>query len=79
VLLLTEKKPFNEEERETRNSGPMDNPEQIKTDKETMHEMFKEEQTVDAIPLEDLKQNMEDEATPRSTKEDSGSDKLYPD
>lgn len=76
---MTDQKPFNEEDRETRNSGLRDNPEQIETDKETMHEMFKEEQTVDAIPLEDLKQYAEEEKNPRDTKDSSGSDKLYPD
>ncbi|MGK7376631.1 hypothetical protein ACSFXN_02245 [Planococcus sp. 1R117A] len=76
---MSDKKPFNEENRETRDSRPMDNPEQIKTDKETMHEMFKEEQTVDAIPLEDLKQNMEDEENKRSTKDNSASEEIYPD
>ncbi|ETP69063.1 hypothetical protein HU147_17295 [Planomicrobium chinense] len=76
---MTDKKPFNEENRETRDTPSRDNPEQVKTDKETMHEMFKEEETVDAIPLEDLKENMDDEENKRSTKDSSGSDKLFPD
>lgn len=76
---MTDKKPFNAEERETRDGAPMDNPEQFKTDKKTMHEMFKEEQTVDSLPLEDLKQEKEEEGKPRATKEDSSSEEKYPD
>lgn len=68
-----------DEEREKRTGVPMDNPEQIKTDDKTMHEMFKEEQTVDAIPLEDQKQNMKDEENKRATKNNSGSEEIYPD
>lgn len=68
-----------DEEREKRIGVPMDNPEQIKTDDKTMHEMFKEEQTVDAIPLEDQKQNMKDEENKRATKNNSGSEEIYPD
>lgn len=68
-----------DEEREKRTGVNMDNPEQIKTDEKTMHEMFKEEQTVDAIPLEDQKQNMKDEENKRATKNSSGSDEIYPD
>ncbi|MFD1863600.1 hypothetical protein [Planococcus chinensis] len=68
-----------DEEREKRTGVPMDNPEQIKTDDKTMHEMFKEEQTVDAIPLEDQKQNMKDEENKRATKNSSGSEEIYPD
>lgn len=68
-----------DEEREKRTGVNMDNPEQIKTDEKTMHEMFKEEQTVDAIPLEDQKQNMKDEENKRATKNSSGSEEIYPD
>lgn len=75
---MTDKKPL-DEEREKRTGVNMDNPEQIKTDEKTMHEMFKEEQTVDAIPLEDQKQNMKDEENKRATKNSSGSEEIYPD
>lgn len=74
---MPEKKPL-EEKREKRTGAPMDNPEQFKTDKKTMHEMFKEEETVDPIPLEDLKQNVHDEKNPRETKDDSSSEEKYP-
>lgn len=56
----------------------MDNPEQIKTDKETMTEMHEEEMNVDSIPLEDLKQDMENEKNPRDTKDDSASEEKQP-
>ena len=75
---MTDKKPFKEEDRENREGAPMDNPEQFKTDKKTMHEMFKEEETVDSIPLEDLKQEQEEESKPRATKENSSSEEKYP-
>lgn len=76
---MSDKKPFKEEDRDSRDGAPMDNPEQFKTDKKTMHEMFKEEQTVDSLPLEDLKQEKEEEGKPRATKEDSSSEEKFPD
>ncbi|HSP23337.1 MAG TPA: hypothetical protein VLQ20_13530 [Planococcus sp. (in: firmicutes)] len=77
MLSLPDKKPL-EEKREKRTGAPMDNPEQVKTDKKTMHEMFKEEETVDAIPLEDLKQGVKDEENPRATKDNSSSEEKFP-
>ena len=77
MLSLPDKKPL-EEQREKQTGAPTDNPEQVKTDKKTMHEMFKEEETVDSIPLEDLKQDMEDEGNPRSTKDNSSSEDKFP-
>ncbi|MBT2583516.1 hypothetical protein [Planococcus sp. ISL-109] len=71
---MSEKDHFNEKDRKTSDAAPMDNPEQVKTDKKTLHEMHEEEMNVDAIPLEDLKQDMEDEANPRETKDSSSSD-----
>ncbi|CEG21786.1 hypothetical protein BN1080_00702 [Planococcus massiliensis] len=76
---MSDKKPFEGKERETKDGAPMDNPEQFKTDKKTMHEMFKEEQTVDSLPLEDLKQEKAEEGKPRATKEDSSSEEKFPD
>lgn len=76
---MAEKDHFNEKDRKTGEGAPMDNPEQVKTDKKTMHEMHEEEMNVDSIPLEDLKQDMKDEKNPRSTKGDSASDESHPD
>lgn len=72
---MADKDHFNEKDRETSDAAPMDNPEQVKTDKKTLDEMHEEEMNVDSIPLEDLKQDMQDESKPRETKHDSGSDK----
>lgn len=69
---------FTEEDRERRDGPLMDNPEQYKTDKKSIHEMYDEEQTVDAVPSEELKQEMEDENHPRSTKDNSSSEEKYP-
>ncbi|TWT16115.1 hypothetical protein [Planomicrobium sp. CPCC 101079] len=57
----------------------MDNPEQFTTDNQSIQDMFEEEQNVDTIALEDLKQDMQDEANPRSTKSNSSSEEKYPD
>lgn len=75
---MAEKDRFNEKERKTSDGAPMDNPEQVKTDKETMTEMHEEEMNVDSIPLEDLKQDMKDEKNPRATKDDSASEEKHP-
>lgn len=58
--------------------GKMDNPEQIDTNKESMYDKFKEEQTVDSIPLEDLKIEQEGEKRPHHTQDTSSSEKKFP-
>lgn len=65
--------------REKKAVPSMDNPEQFTTDNQSIQDMFEEEQNVDTIALEDLKQNMQDEANPRSTKDNSSSEEKYPD
>ncbi|MGD6841708.1 hypothetical protein ACQCVH_04225 [Bacillus infantis] len=55
----------------------MDNPEQFKTDKESIYDKFKEEQNVDTIPLEDLKQEQHEEKMGRNTKDNSSSEEKY--
>lgn len=74
---MSDKKHFTEDDREERKGSSMDNPEQYKTDKETLVEMHEEELNVDAIPLEDLKQDQQDEKNPRKTKDDSSSEEKY--
>ncbi|MGD6816444.1 hypothetical protein [Metabacillus sp. 84] len=54
-----------------------DHPEQVPTDKESMHDQFEEEQNVDSIPLEDLKQDMQDEKKKHKTKNDSDSEDRF--
>ncbi|MEI2357469.1 hypothetical protein [Mesobacillus zeae] len=55
----------------------MDNSEQFTTDNKTLHEMFEEEQTVDPIPLEDLKEEQREEKKGRHSKDTSSSEKKY--
>jgi excinuclease UvrABC nuclease subunit len=79
VHRMTDKKHFTDRDRDDKDGASMDNPEQFKTDKKSIQEMFEEEQTVDAIPLEDLKQEQKEEKNPRGTKEDSSSEEKFPD
>lgn len=55
----------------------MDNPEQFPTAKESLHEKFKSELTVDSIPLEDLRLEMQEEKDGRHTKDSSSSEMKY--
>lgn len=75
---MSDKKHFTEEDREERKGAPMDNPEQSKTDKESLSEMHEEEMNVDTIPLEDLKQEQLEEKDPRGTKSNSSSEEKNP-
>lgn len=75
---MADKKHFTEEDRKENRGAPMDNPEQFKTDKETINEMHDEQMTVDSIPLEDLKQEQREEQNPRHTKDSSSSDEKFP-
>ena len=52
---MSDKKPFDQEDRKTRDGASMDNPEQSKTDKKSLSEMHEEEMNVDTIPIEDFK------------------------
>ncbi|WP_394122134.1 hypothetical protein [Planococcus donghaensis] len=75
---MSDKKPFKEEDRNTSDGGPMDNPEQYKTDKKTLTEMHEEEMNVDTIPMEDLKQEKREEKDKRGTKNSSSSEEKFP-
>lgn len=76
---MSDKKHFTEDDREERKGPHMDNPEQSKTDKESLSEMHEEEMNVDTIPLEDLKQEQQEEKNPRATKNNSSSEEKYSD
>ncbi|WP_203332046.1 hypothetical protein [Planococcus beigongshangi] len=76
---MSDKKHFTEGDREERKGASMDNPEQSKTDKESLTEMHEEEMNVDTIPLEDLKQEQQEEKNPRDTKSNSSSEEKYSD
>lgn len=56
----------------------MDNPDQMKTDKESIYDKFKNEQTVDSIPLEDLRMEQEEEKNKHDTKDNSSSEEKFP-
>ncbi|MFG6495516.1 hypothetical protein P8610_09170 [Fictibacillus sp. UD] len=55
----------------------MDNPEQYKTDKESLFDKFESEQNVDPIPMEDLKQEKREEKDKKGTKDSSSSEEKY--
>lgn len=58
-------------------SRKMDNPEQYPTENESCFDKFKSEQTVDPIPMEDLKEEKREESRKRDTKDTSSSEKKY--
>jgi hypothetical protein len=57
--------------------GNRDHPEQYPTDKESIFDLFKSEQNVDAIPMEDLKMEKQEEKEKGKTKNHSSSAKKY--
>ncbi|ETI69562.1 hypothetical protein [Neobacillus vireti] len=57
--------------------GKMDNPEQYPTENESLFDKFKSEQTVDPIPVEDLKEEQLEEKAKRDSKNTSSSEKKY--
>lgn len=73
------KKSFKAEDRKDVVEPYMDNPEGIKTDKESLFDMHEDMQTVDPIPLEDKRMEMEEEKPEnhRKTKSRSLSEEKY--
>lgn len=57
--------------------GIRDHPEQYPTENENLFDKFKSQQTVDPIPLEDLKLQVEDEKRKEETKHKSSSENKY--
>ncbi|GKU80772.1 hypothetical protein [Niallia sp. NCCP-28] len=55
----------------------MDHPEQYPTENESLFDKFKIEQTVDPIPMEDLKEEKQEEKAKHDTKDTSSSEKKY--
>lgn len=68
---------FTEKDRADAKGGYMDNPENLKTDKESIYDMHDDMQTVDAIPLEDVRMEAEEERNHRETKKHSSSEEKY--
>lgn len=56
----------------------MDNPENLKTEKESIYDMHEDMQNVDPIPLEDLKMEEREEKAHHDTKNQSSSEEKYP-
>ena len=54
-------KPFNERNRKDEKHRDLDNPDVVKTDKESLFDMHDDMQTVDAVPVEELNQKVKDE------------------
>lgn len=72
-----DKKVFTEKDRKDAEGGYMDNPENLKTDKESIYDMHEDMQTVDAIPLEDVRMEEQEERHHRETKDRSSSEEKY--
>ena len=75
---MTNKKVFTERDRKDAEGPFMDNPENLKTDKESIYDMHEDMKNVDPIPLEDLKMEVREEKRHRDSKSDSSSAEKYP-
>ncbi|MBG9544768.1 hypothetical protein ABE29_18945 [Cytobacillus firmus] len=58
-------------------NGKMDNPEQYKTEKESLFDKYESEKNVDPIPMEDLKQEKEEEKNGSKIKSCSSTEEKY--
>ena len=56
----------------------MDNPDLLKTEKESIFDTDEDMKTVDAIPVEELNEKVKDEKDKRGTKSTSASEERYP-
>lgn len=59
-------------------AGKRDNAEQYPTENESLFDRFQSEQTVDSIPVEDLKLEQQEEKDGEATKRSSSSQNAYP-
>lgn len=75
---MTNKKVFTERDRKDAEGPYMDNPENLKTDKESIYDMHEDMKTVDPIPLEDLKMEEREEKHHHDSKSNSSSAEKYP-
>ena len=73
------KRPFNADDRKDVVEPYMDNPEGIKTDKESLFDMHEDMQTVDPIPVEDARMEWEEEkpGNRHRSKSQSSSEEKY--
>ena len=56
----------------------MDNPDLLKTEKESIFDTDDDMKTVDAVPVEELNEKVKDEKDKRGTKSTSASEERYP-
>lgn len=75
---MDEKKSFTAHDRKDAEGPYMDNPEHLKTAKESIYDMHEDMKFVDAIPLEDLKMEEREEKVHRDTKSRSSSEDKFP-
>lgn len=68
---------FEKDAERAERTGKRDHPEQYPTEKESLFDMYKSQQTVDPIPVEDLKQQAQDEKNKEETKRRSSSENKY--
>ena len=68
---------FMSKEKQPLSKRKMDNPENSMTDKEHMLDKFEDEQHVDTIPIEDLREENLEEKNKTATKNTSSSEKKY--
>nr|WP_075618943.1 hypothetical protein [Paenisporosarcina indica] len=73
------KKSFTDSGRKDEKGRELDNPDVVKTDKESLFDMHEDMNTVDPIPVEELNQQVKDEKNHRKTKDTSSSEERYPD
>ena len=75
---MHKKKVFTERDRKDAEGRYMDNPENLRTDKESIYDMHEDMKFVDAIPLEDARMEIEEEKVNRATKSNSSSVEKFP-
>lgn len=64
-------------EEEQKQSSNRDHPEQYPTDRKSILDIHEDEQTVDAIPMEDLRLEKQEEQEKDKTKNSSSSERKY--
>ena len=74
---MNKKKPFTSNDRKDAEGPFMDNPENLPSDKQSIYDMHKDMQTVDSIPLEDVRLEEREENKHRETKDSSSSEEKY--
>ena len=74
---MDKKNSFTEKDRKDADGPFMDNPENLKTDKESIYDMHEDMKNVDPIPLEDLKMEEREEKKHHDTKNRSSSEDKY--